>query len=630
MHVTTEVDLRTGALFIRNQYNVDFLGRVMFADTNLPGRTVTGDRTEFLGRNGAPSKPAAMGRVRLSNKVGAGLDPCAALQCQLELADGQTEEVVFTLGAGKSLEEARALVTNSRGSGAARQALEDLWGYWNRTLGAVNVETPDNSVNFLVNGWLLYQTLACRMWARSGFYQSGGAFGFRDQLQDAMALVHCEQGLLREQIIRAASRQFKEGDVQHWWHPPSGAGVRTRISDDYLWLPLAAARYIKATGDMGILAERVNFLEGRPIKDDEDAYYDKPVRSEETGSVYEHCLKAVKRAILMTGEHGMPLMGTGDWNDGMNLVGTGGKGESVWLGFFLFYVLEEFREICIKTGDTSSASEFVRAAEDLRTNVERHAWDGEWYMRAFFDDGRPLGSEACPECRIDSIPQSWSVISHAAETLRARTAMDAADRQLVMRDEAIVRLFTPPFDSSDMEPGYIKGYIPGVRENGGQYTHAAVWLIMAFVMLGETRKAWELFGLINPINHGSSAREISVYKVEPYVAAADVYTAAQHVGRGGWTWYTGSAGWMYRLLLEHFLGIRLEGGKIKFEPCIPDGWRSFTAHYRSRETMYHIAFERTGPGVKVIGVELDGDQQEDRMIALIDDRREHNVKVLLG
>lgn len=630
MHVTTEVDPITGALLIRNRYNVDFAGRVMFVDSNLPGRTVTGDRTEFIGRNGALSRPAAMGRVRLSNKVGAGLDPCAALQSQLELADGQTEEIVFILGAGKSIEEARALVTAGRGSGSARQALENLWGYWNRALGAVNVETPDGSVNFLTNGWLLYQTLACRMWAKSGFYQSGGAFGFRDQLQDAMALVHCEPGILKEQIILAASRQFKEGDVQHWWHPPSGAGVRTRISDDYLWLPLAVARYVKATGDAGVLEEKVRFIEGRAIKGDEDAYYDKPVRSDDAASVYDHCLKALSRAISRIGEHGIPLMGTGDWNDGMNLVGNGGKGESVWLGFFLFYVLNEFREVCLKTGDAAFAGECSRAAGSLKANIEHHAWDGEWYMRAFFDDGRPLGSDACQECQIDSIPQSWAVISRAGDLLRARAAVEEADRRLVMRKEAIVRLFTPPFDLSDAEPGYIKGYVPGVRENGGQYTHAAVWLVMAFVMLGDAKKAWELFEYINPIKHGSSAREISVYKVEPYVSAADVYTAEQHIGRGGWTWYTGSAGWMYRLLLEYFLGIRLEAGRLRFEPCIPDKWNSFTAHYRFMETTYHIVFERTGPGSKVISVELDGDRQEDRMISLANDRAEHTARVLLG
>lgn len=629
MHVITEIDPKTGALFIRNPYNTDFEARTAFVDVNESVRTVTGDRTEFLGRNGSSARPAAMSRTRLSNRVGAGFDPCAAVQAQFDLADGQEKEIVFLFGCGKSTEEAREVIANYRGSGHARNSLEAVWGYWNHTLGAVYVDTPDQSVNVMVNGWLLYQTIACRMWARGAYYQSGGAFGFRDQLQDAMALVHSRPEMLRQQILLAASRQFKEGDVQHWWHVPLGAGVRTRISDDLLWLPLAAARYVAATGDTGVLEERVNFLEGRPLKPEEDSYYDKPPRSEEAGTLYEHCVKAIKKGLSF-GEHGLPLMGGGDWNDGMNLVGAKGKGESVWLAFFLYAVLGDFREVAIGKGDADFAQECREEAELLKGNIEKSSWDGKWYLRAFFDDGSPLGSSQNPECQIDSIPQSWAVISSAGDETSSMTAMGEVDRRLVRRDGSLIQLFSPPFDTSDLDPGYIKGYLPGVRENAGQYTHAAVWVIMAFAMLGDRRKAWELLDLINPVNHGASAREISVYKVEPYVMAADVYAVAPHEGRGGWTWYTGSAGWMYRLVIEYLLGIRLEADKLCFKPCLPEDWKKFTVHYRYRETVYHLNIEQTGPGQEIKKVELDGDEQPDKCAHLADDHREHNVRVEIG
>ena len=630
MHVVSEIDAKTGALFIRNPYNTDFEARTAFVDVNESVKTVTGDRTEFLGRNGSSARPAAMSRTRLSNRVGAGLDPCAAVQAQFDLADGQEKEIVFLFGCGKSAEEARDLVAGYRGSGHARMSLEAVWDYWNRVLGAVYVDTPDQSVNVMANGWLLYQTISCRMWARGAYYQSGGAFGFRDQLQDAMALIHSNPEMLRQQILLAASRQFREGDVQHWWHAPSGAGVRTRISDDLLWLPLAAARYAAATGDTGVLDERVNFLEGRVLKPEEDSYYDKPRVSEETATLYEHCAKAIKKGLSF-GEHGLPLMGGGDWNDGMNLVGAKGKGESVWLAFFLYAVLEEFRQVALKRGDAVFAAECGEEAELLKGNIEKNAWDGRWYLRAYFDDGRPLGSSQNTECQIDSIPQSWAVISSAGDETSSLTAMGEVDRRLVKREEGeLIQLFSPPFDTSDLEPGYIKGYLPGVRENGGQYTHAAVWVAIAFAMMGDRRKAWELFSLINPVNHSSSARDISVYKVEPYVMAADVYSVAPHAGRGGWTWYTGSAGWMYRLIIEYLLGIRLEIDKLCFKPCLPEEWKEFMVHYRYRETVYHLKFEQTGPGQTIKMVELDGDEQPDKCAHLADDRREHDVRVEIG
>jgi len=628
MHVVTEVNPDSGALFARNPYNTEFAGRVAFFDVDDAIRTVSGDRTEFLGRNGTLRSPAAMTRARLSGKVGAALDPCAAIQVPFELADGQEREFIFRLGAGRDAEDARNLVHRFRGSSAARGVLETVWQYWNHTLGAVHVETPDPSLNVLTNGWLLYQTLACRLWARSGYYQSAGAFGFRDQLQDAMALIHAEPRLVREHLLRCAARQFPEGDVLHWWHPPSGRGVRTHCSDDFLWLPLATCRYVMNTGDTGVLDEPVHFVEGRPVNPEEDSYYDLPVRSEETASLYEHCVRAILRG-LRTGRHGLPLIGSGDWNDGMNLVGEHGKGESVWLGFFLYEVLLRFAEVARTRGDLSFAERCRREAGQVRLNIEQNGWDGEWYRRAYFDDGSPLGSASNPECRIDSIAQSWSVLSGAGNAERSRMAMEAVDRRLVRRDHALIQLLEPPFDKSDMNPGYIKGYVPGVRENGGQYTHGAIWAAMAFAALGDSRRAWELLAMINPVNHARSPEGVATYKVEPYVVAADVYALSPHDGRGGWTWYTGSAGWMYRLIVESLLGLRLEVDKLRFSPCLPADWKAFKVYYRYRETAYEIDVLQQFAGKGETSVTVDGVAQPDRAIPLVDDRRKHSVEVVI-
>ena len=625
MQVITEIDPKTGAIFARNPYNSEFADWTAFFDTGEVTRTVTGDRTEFLGRNGVLRSPAAMTRSRLSGRVGAGLDPCAAIQVPFDLADGQEREIIFRLGAGRNTDDAGNLVRRFRGSVAARGALENVWEYWNHTLGAVQVETPEQSVNVLANGWLLYQTLSCRLWARSGYYQSGGAFGFRDQLQDVMALIHSEPRLVREHLLLCAAHQFKEGDVQHWWHPPTGRGVRTRCSDDFLWLPLAACRYVLLTGDTGVLDESVRFIEGRPLNPDEDSYYDLPHASEETTSLYDHCVRAILKG-LTRGEHGLPLMGSGDWNDGMNLVGQHGKGESVWLGFFLYEVLVRFSEIARLHGDLLFAERCQEEAARLRGNIEEHGWDGEWYRRAYFDDGSPLGSASNPECRIDSISQSWSVISGAGEGSRSRRAMDAVDKLLVRREHGLIQLLDPPFDKSDLNPGYIKGYVPGVRENGGQYTHAAIWTAMAFAALGDSSRAWEMLTMINPINHARSPEEIAIYQGEPYVAAADLYAAPPHIGRSGWTWYTGSAGWMYRLIVESLLGLRLETDSLRFEPCLPAEWDSFMVHYRYRETIYHITVVQTGDNSGA-GVIVDGALQSGKTISLVDDRREHAVEV---
>ena len=630
MHVITEIDPASGALYARNAYNTEFADRIAFFDTDDMTRTFSGDRAEFVGRNGTLRNPAAMTRSQLSNKVGAALDPCAAIQVAFEMADGEEREFIFRLGAGRNLNDARKLLQRCRGSAAAHDALEKVRQYWQHTLGAVQVETPDQSLNVLTNGWLLYQTLACRLWARSGYYQSGGAFCFRDQLQDVMALIHAEPKLVREHLLRCAAHQFREGDVQHWWHPSSGRGVRTHCSDDYLWLPLATCRYVLSTGDTGVLDEPVHFIEGRPVSSEEDSYYDLPGRSDEAASLYQHCVRAILRG-LMFGEHGLPLIGSGDWNDGMNIVGAHGKGESIWLGFFLYEVLMRFSEIARLRGDTSFVERCRQEAAQVRRNIEQHGWDGEWYRRAYFDDGSPLGSASNAECQIDSIAQSWSVLSGAGDAERSRMAMEAVDKRLVRRDHALIQLLDPPFDKSTLNPGYIKGYVPGVRENGGQYTHGAIWAAMAYAALGDSRRAWELTAMINPVNHTGSAEAIATYKVEPYVVAADVYAVSPHTGRGGWTWYTGSAGWMYRLIVESLLGLKLEVDKLRFAPCFPADWETFKLHYRYRETVYHIIVLQTHAGAdNKTRVTVDGVEQQDNVIPLVDDHQEHSVEVRIS
>jgi cellobiose phosphorylase len=640
MHIITETDPQSGALFARNAYGRECANRVVFAQISELEQTMTGNRTEFIGRNGTLAGPAAMRRKRLSGRTGAGLDPCAAIQSRIELADGQECEIVFIFGAARDADEAQQFIQRFGGPAGARQALETVWEHWNRTLGAVHVETPDPALDVLANGWLVYQTLSCRLWGRSGYYQSGGAYGFRDQLQDTMALLHAAPWLAREQLIRSAERQFRQGDVQHWWHPPNGQGVRTHFSDDYLWLPYAACRYVLATGDTGVLDESIPFLEGRELNPEEEAYYDQPQRSSESASLYEHCVRSIKHGLRF-GAHQLPLMGCGDWNDGMNLVGRDGKGESVWLGWFLYENLRLFAELARGKDDGAFAEVCAEQAALLRNNIEANGWDGGWYRRAYFDDGAPLGSAVNEECQIDSISQSWAVISGGGEAMRARQAMAAVDKRLVRRDARLIQLLAPPFDTSDLEPGYIKGYVPGVRENGGQYTHAAIWTTTAFAMLGDRERAWELFAMLNPVNHGSQADAIERYKVEPYVMCADIYGASPHTGRGGWTWYTGAAGWMYRLIVETLLGLQLEKDHLRIAPCIPAHWQSYKIHYRYRETFYHITVRREGEqyeqvirvtvdGEVVNGVGADGTGRAQGMIPLKDDHREHHVEVAMG
>ncbi len=627
LHVQTEVDLKTGALLARNDYNTEFPGRIVFLDVNDATRTLTGDRKEFIGRNGSLSQPAALKRARLSGKVGAGLDPCGAMQVAFTLQHGQERETSFRLGVGRSAGEVQNLIQRFRRADACCLALEGVWAYWNRTLGAVSVDTPDPAVNVMANGWLLYQTMSCRLWGRTGFYQSGGAYGFRDQLQDVMALVHAEPALTREHLLRAAARQFREGDVQHWWHPPAGRGVRTHFSDDYLWLPYVTCRYVSCVADTGVLDEKIPFLDARPVKPEEEAYYDLPNRSEESATLYQHCVRAIERGLTF-GEHGLPLIGCGDWNDGMNRVGNQGRGESVWLAFFLCDVLTQFAQLASAHHDPAFAERCLAQSRQLQQNIEQHAWDGQWYRRAYFDNGEPLGSQTNPECQIDSLPQSWSVISGAGDPRRSRQAMQSVDQRLVRRDARLIQLFDPPFDKSPLNPGYIKGYIPGVRENGGQYTHGAIWTAMAFALMGESERAWELFTLLNPVHHGGTPKQIATYKVEPYVLAADVYAVAPHTGRGGWTWYTGSAGWMYRLLIETLLGVNLEGDQLRLTPHLPKSWTTFKIHYRYRQTVYHITITRlVADSAAADQLFLDGEALAVSTVPLVDDCREHSVEL---
>jgi len=625
MHVVTESDPATGALFARNAYSSDFPGRVAFFDVDNPARTVSCDRSEFLGRNNSLRAPAAMSQARLSGRVGAGLDPCGAIQLGFDLDDGDEHEIIFRLGVASDAKAASTMVQRFRGRGTAANTLEAIRMHWRWTLGKVQVQTPDPAINVLANGWLMYQVIACRFLARSGYYQSGGAYGFRDQLQDSMAMTHASPYSSRQHLLLCAAHQFVEGDVQHWWHPPLDHGVRTRCSDDYLWLPLATCRHVVATGDYGVLDEMVGYLEGRQVGLDEESYYDLPARSGLQETLYQHCVRAIERS-MPRGSHGLPLMGSGDWNDGMNRVGEHGEGESVWLGFFLYDVLMQFAPVARLHADEAFAERCEAEAATLRDNIERDGWDGAWYRRAYFDDGTPLGAATNEECQIDSIAQSWSVLSGAGNAERQHQAMDSLDRHLVRRDVGLVQLLEPPFDKSALDPGYIKGYVPGVRENGGQYTHAAIWATMAFAKLGDSERAWELLRMINPVNHCLTAEAVDIYKIEPYVVAADVYGVAPHTGRGGWSWYTGSAGWMYRLIVESLLGLQLEGERLHIRPVLPAVWRSFTMDYRFRETDYHIAIlqeESLEPGDQV---SLDGKAQAGQGITLVDDGKEHRIE----
>ncbi len=630
-YVVTEIDHATGAAFARNAWNGEFANRIAFADLGGRQTSWTCDRLEFLGRNASFDHPASLERGdELSGASGATLDPCAALQTELELQPGQRADVLFLLGQGESPEQARTLIARYRGEESAA-LLRQVQEQWETVVGAVQVRTPDPSMDLLLNRWLLYQTLSCRLWSRSAFYQSGGAYGFRDQLQDVMALLVARPDLARAHILRAAARQFPEGDVQHWWHPPTGRGVRTRISDDRLWLPYAVVRYLTVTEDWSVLDETIPWLRGAVLEAHEQESYFEPDVSDDRSTLFEHCARALD-CSLEVGSHGLPLIGAGDWNDGMNRVGHAGRGESVWLGWFLHATLREFAQIADDRPDQERAARWRQKAEALATSLEDEAWDGAWYTRAFFDDGTPLGSARNDECQIDSIAQSWAVLSGAGDPDRARQAMESVERLLVRRADRLILLFSPPFDRTPNDPGYIKGYLPGVRENGGQYTHAAIWSVIAFAQLGEGDRSVDLFNLLNPIRHASRRASAHRYKVEPYAIAADVYAAPAHVGRGGWTWYTGAAGWLYRAGLESILGFRKRGAALAIDPCIPRDWKRFEIVYRHGATLYRILVENPASVCRgVASLSLDGSPlSAGAPVPLSDDGLEHRVHVVLG
>ena len=632
-YLVTELDTRTGAILARNPWSEQFNERVAFADLNGKQTGWTCDRTEFLGRDGTLDQPLGLtpGAI-LSNRAGAALDPCGALQTPIRLAATGSVEVVFFLGQTNNTADAQSLIEKYRKTDL-NAALEHVIAQWDKLLETVQIKTPDRALDILMNRWIPYQTLACRVWARSGFYQASGAYGFRDQLQDSMSLCLSRPDIARGHLLRAAGRQFAEGDVQHWWLPESGKGIRTRVSDDRGWLAFVAAHYVETTGDFAVLDEQVPFLEGPIVRDGEHDAFFQPGISKKTANLFEHCALALD-ASLATGSHGLPLMGTGDWNDGMDRVGEGGKGESVWLGWFLYSALTSFASLADKRNDAMHATRWRSAAEALKISLENEAWDGDWYRRAYFDDGTPLGSVSNNECRIDSIAQSWAVISRAADPMRTARAMEAVDKYLVKRDDKLSLLFTPPFDNTSRDPGYIKGYPPGIRENGGQYTHASTWAALAFAMQGDGDKAAEMLSMLNPIHHADNPNAMHRYRVEPYVVCADIYSMPPHAGRGGWTWYTGSAGWMYRVALEGLLGFRVLGDKLLIDPCIPRGWPEFEIVYRYRSARYRITVENPlGVCRGILAVKFDGKMVEGEnrsLIPLADDGQTHEVQIILG
>ena len=629
-YIIPEFDSAEGCLLASNPRNADFGNRVAFLIASKSLHGLTGDRTEFFGRGGTPAFPAALHRLGLETRITPGEDPCAVLQLHLDLLPGGSEEIYFVLGQGNDKEHALALAKKYHDPAYVGAAYERTHVFWEHLLGTVQVQTPNPATNIILNRWMLYQTLSCRIWGRTGFYQSSGAFGFRDQLQDVLALLPIDPLITRTQIMNAAHHQFEEGDVLHWWHPPLKRGVRTRFSDDLLWLPYVTALYIEATGDTSLLNEKVPFLSAPILTENEDEHYGEYYSTEQDFSLMEHCQRAIAKGITI-GPHGLPLIGTGDWNDGLNRVGKNGHGESVWLAWFLCDVLNKFANVCEQIGDIPISHQYRSRAREYAAAIERSSWDGAWYRRATYDNGTPLGSILDQECQIDSIAQSWAVLSRVGNLQRSRQAMHSVMERLVNPVDRLMVLFAPPFDKTTNDPGYIKGYLPGIRENGGQYSHAAVWTAWAFATLGDGKQATALFDLLNPIFQSDGKEKADIYRVEPYVICADIYSQAPFVRRGGWTWYTGSAAWMYRLGLEAILGFKKVGDSLHIEPVIPPEWDGFEIQYRFKESTYTIQVKNPQHVEKhVRQVILDGQVLMGKFIPLVDDQQEHRVIVTMG
>jgi cyclic beta-1,2-glucan synthetase len=614
----------------RNPYHPELSEWVAFLMANRESYTFTTDRLEFLGNDGDIAHPVGLSRIGLSGKLAVGIDSCAALQLHIDLPPNGTDEIYFILGEGKNQTGVQSLAEKYQDPSAVNKALSHTHSFWDGLLDRIQVGTPNAAANLMLNRWWLYQTLSCRIWGRSALYQSSGAYGFRDQLQDVLALISIDPGIAKQQILNAASHQFEEGDVLHWWHPPSGRGIRTRISDNLLWLPYVACRYVSTSGDTSLWDEKVPFLDAPPLEPEEHERYGHFNPTQKSFTLFEHCRRAIEKGCTQ-GPHDLPFIGSGDWNDGLNFVGKDGRGESIWLAWFLCDVLKRFADICDQRGETRIAQDYRKKAENYAQAIEKHAWDGKWYLRAFYDDGSPLGSQSAGECKIDAIAQSWAIISNSGNLARSREALDASWEYLVQTDLNLCMLFTPPFDKSSRNPGYIKSYPPGVRENGGQYTHAAVWTSWALANLGDSIRAWHLYDILNPIYQSDSQSRTRSYRVEPYVSAADVYSQEPYLRQGGWTWYTGSAAWLYRLGIERLLGFHKEGEKLYLNPIIPPNWDGFLISYRYGDTIYKIQIHNPlhyGKGIS--SVVIDGKQTETNFIHLIDDGQEHQVDMTMG